>query len=181
MTQQFQSANHTDSSTAGTEYPALHESLQQLISTFEEMEQLIHQQLRAVVENDFDEIVAFAEKQLELTYLLNQREQSFQRLISQVFHDLKLQSPSPSLSVILDQVDQMREEFGPLRERLLSVISSTQKAQQQLVNLLEFAQDHVSHTLREIYALSNQHNMHYTNNGHKSQSAGLARMINQTA
>ena len=181
MTEQFQSANQTDTSPEETKYPVLHESLQQLISTFDEMEGLIRKQLRAVVENDFDEIVAFAEKQLELTYLLNQREQSFQRLISQVFHDLRLDGPAPSLSAILDQVDHMREEFGPLREKLLSAISNTQKAQQQLVNLLEFAQDHVSHTLREIYALSNQHNMHYTNNGHKTQNAGLARMINQTA
>lgn len=181
MTNQFQSANPTEPSQVGSKYPALHESLQQLIATFEEVEQVIQKQLRAVVENNFEGIVAFAENQLELTYLLNQREQSFQRLISQVCKDLNLEVQTPSLSILLDQVDSLREEFGPLREQLLAGIARTQKSQQQLVNLLEFAQDHVSHTLREIYALSNQHNLHYTNNGHKAQSAGLTRMINQTA
>lgn len=181
MTQQFQSANKSDSNQNGLNYPALHESLQQLISTFENMEHLIQQQLRAIVENNFDEIVAYAEEQLELTYLLNQREQQFQRLIGQTFNDLKLETQSPSLSLLLDKVSEMRDEFEPLREKLLVAITNTQKAQKQLVDLLEFAQSHVSHTLKEIYALSNQHNMHYTNNGHKAQSAGLSRMINQTA
>lgn len=181
MTQKPQTTNQPDNNAVGSNYPALHESLQQLISTFGEMEQLIRQQLRAVVENNFEEIVAYAENQLELTHLLNQREQQFQRLLGHVFNDLKLEAQTPSLSVLLDQVEQMREEFEPLRQELFKAIKHTQKAQGQLVNLLEFAQQHVSHTLREIYTMSNQHEMHYTNNGHKAQGAGLARLINQTA
>jgi len=178
---QHQSAKQTGSNQGDSKYPALHKSLQQLISTFGEMEELIHQQLRAVVENNFEEIVAYAEKQMELTYLLNQREKHFQKVIGLICNDMDLDTPNPSLSILLDQVTQMREEFEPLRDKLLKAVADTQKAQGQLVNLLEFAQEHVSHTLREIYALSNQHEMHYTNNGHKVKGAGLARMINQTA
>ncbi len=181
MIQKPQTTNLSDHGSNGSNYPALYESLQQLISTFGEMEQLIRQQLRAIVENNFEEIVTYAENQLELTQLLNQREQQFHRLISHVFNDLELDAQTPSLSALLDQVTQLREEFEPLRQELVKAIERTQKAQSQLVNLLEFAQQHVSNTLREIYAMSNQHEMHYTNNGHKAQGAGLSRLINQTA
>ncbi len=161
-------------------YPSLHESIQQLINTFGEMEGLIHRQLQAVVENNFEEIVEHAEQQLDMTDLLNHHEQQFQRVLGLAFEEMNVDASPPTLSSLLKQVGQLREEFEPLRDQLLAAISRTQKAQSQLIKLLEFAQDHVSHTLREIYALSNQHAMHYTHNGHTTQGAGLVRMINQT-
>jgi len=159
----------------------LKNAINALIELFDETISVINQQNSAVIAQDLDKINAFAEQQMELNQIIQEKENHFQEKLSEAYEQLNLEDSQKSLTLLLNHIKdpETKKHFQNLRDKLVSGIKEAQKAQLHLNELLLFAQEHVNDTLRAIYSFGNQSSLHYNKSGKKNQTK--TSLINKTA
>lgn len=152
-----------------------------LANHFYSVSDLITGQIKAVVNNDFEELNALIEKQIDENGIISNFESAFKKELIQHFSALDVTPTSYSLTALLPYICTVDgNRLIELRNRLKEAVQNTQKKQAHLIQLLDFAQKHLAETLREIFNLSEQHNTHYKSTGQKSTGHNQSRIINQT-
>ena len=112
--------------------------------------------------------------------MIAELEKDFKREIVEAFGTLGVEPSAYSVTELIPHCKDVAEEWTELRDDLKIAIETTQQKQHHLVQLLEFAQEHIAQTLKDIFAAANQHSMHYNQTGEKSSGEGNSRMINRT-
>lgn len=157
---------------------ALTNSLKALINAFDTIIEILSKQTEAVISHNLDEVNRLAEQQISSNGDLKEREDIYQAELAKAYEQMDHSTEQQSLSYLLQNLDEEHQELTELRDELVKKINEAQTTQNQLNELLLFAQEHVNDTLRAIYALGNQQSVHYNSTGKKSQSE--RSIINKT-
>lgn len=157
----------------------LKNSLRQLIDAFGEIHDLLEQQTQAVISHELERVNSLAEQQLEANAKVEEQEKMFKNELQLSINEIN-NGDTVSLSALLVSMneDELHSDLKNLREDLVSQITSAQEKQQQLNELLTFAQQNVNETLKSIYMLGSKQSVHYDRAGQTSQSD--RSMINKT-
>ena len=154
--------------------------LQELTKTFRQIEELIESQYQAVVDHKLEKLNELADQQIELHGNLQNHEDALQTSLKNQFDadHPKLKNKQVRLSNLIEALDLSDTQIPKLRQDLLEQITQTQKRQNQLNELLLFASNHVTDTLKGIYDLGKKHDKRYTPRGTTSSNEGS--FINRT-
>lgn len=154
--------------------------MSKLTEHFHDVSDLISGQIKAVVHQNFDELNQLIEEQVTINTTINELEKEFKEELVRSFSALEAQPKEYSVSNLIKHVDESADLLTDLRDQLRHAVQSAQQHQQHLVQLLEFAQDHIAQTIRDIFAIADKHGTRYKASGQKSSGSGQSRMINQT-
>lgn len=155
-------------------------AIRQLISGYKKTEELIDRQITSVVKSNVDELTDFADQQTRINQELEDLEMTFRNEMDTLFAQLAPNEQQRKLSFLIPHLPTKQKEVDALRQTLISSITNAKNKQAQLLNLLEFAQQHTTETLRAIHAMSNNTSKRYTVNG-KAATEHRSFAINQTA
>jgi hypothetical protein len=157
----------------------LKNSLRHLIDAFNEIRRLLDEQTNAVIEHQLDKVNELAEQQLEANSKVEEREKMFKSELQLSINEVD-EVDTVSLSALLQEMpdNELQEELMGLRNELVEQITGAQDKQQELNELLLFAQQNVNETLKSIYMLGSKQSVHYDRSGQTSQSD--RSMINKT-
>jgi hypothetical protein len=157
----------------------LKNSLRRLIDAFGEIRDLLEQQTQAVINHELEQVNTLAEQQLETNAKVEEQEKMFKNELQLSINEVN-KGDTVSLSALLMSMNEgeLHSELKKLREQLVNQITSAQEKQQQLNELLTFAQQNVNETLKSIYMLGSKQSVHYDRAGQTSQSD--RSMINKT-
>lgn len=153
-------------------------SIRSLDKASRQLSEILTAQLNAVIIADADKIIRLTEKNVSAQEHFHEMERAFISELKQLIPD----APDKETPVTLESLKQSYPEYtGYIDEwqsQITVNIERLQRQQDQLVQLLDFAQKQNASMMRSIYDLQNGKNLHYGQNGEKSGvSAGMA--VNQ--
>lgn len=154
--------------------------LRNLIAHFDQAQHLISLQIQCVVRQKLDDLMQNIEDQNAVNATINDLEEEFRQAIIIAFNSIKIKTNTYSLTALLPYIDRRDEEIVELRNQLKEMIHKTQTKQLHLLQLLQFAQEHVAETMRAIFALSDDSSTHYKSTGKKAMATMSSKLINQT-
>ncbi|TNE68933.1 hypothetical protein EP331_15070 [bacterium] len=154
--------------------------LRNLIEQFDQAHSLISLQIQCVVRQQLEELNEHIEHQNTVNSTINSLEEEFRQSLIIAFNSIKVKTKSYSLTTLLPYIDRSDEEIVELRDALKDVIHKTKSKQVHLLQLLQFAQEHVAETMRAIFQLSDASSTHYKSTGKKALAPISSKLINQT-
>ena len=163
-----------------TNLPIIKELLRSLIEHFNEANGLISSQIQCVVRHQIEDLVVHIEAQNSVNTTINDLEEDFRQALIIAFNSIKVKTKTYSVTALLPYCDNRDEEIVELRNGLREAIHATQNKQVHLLQLLQFAQDHVAETMRAIFQLSDDTSTHYKSTGKKATASSSSKLINQT-
>ncbi len=160
---------------------SLESAIVELTDAYTQMREILSVQIKAVVRNNIDGINDGTEQQIEQNALIQSLETRFRLELLDAFEAVAPDNASKKLSELILFFPEAKDKLIELREGLIFTITRTQHKQEQLVNLLEFARQHTTETLRAIHAMGNEKNTSYNIAGKTAQHQNQSIAINQTA
>jgi flagellar biosynthesis/type III secretory pathway chaperone len=160
--------------------PVIKDLLKNLTDHFDTASDLLSKQIQCVVKHRLEELQEAIEQQNSVNSTINALEDEFRQALILSFNSIKVKTKTYSLPILLPYCDPSDHELAELREGLKHAIQKTQTKQVHLLQLLQFAQDHVADTIRAIFQLSDGHSTHYKATGKKATSHVASKLINQT-
>lgn len=161
---------------ASTEY--LEQYLNELTNLFQKIEENLSAQYSAVVENDLEQLNDLADQQIELHGSIQEKEQLLKEEMQRSFNEQQIDDTPLKLSKLIENIDTENSDLESAREALIQQIANTQNQQFKLNDLLLFASDHVTNTLKSIYDLGRSYDKRYTPRG--TTSSNDPSLINRT-
>ncbi|MDG5766720.1 flagellar export chaperone FlgN [Balneolales bacterium ANBcel1] len=143
-----------------------------------ELSSVMTEQLKAVVTSDAERVMQLTERNAEVQLDFQEAEQAFiNEMQNLAFRPAKDEGP-----VTLERLKQMYPGYGGFiddwKKQITANLDKLQKQQEQLVQLIEFAQQQNSDLMRSVYHARNGKNVHYHHNGRTSDvQSGIA--VNQ--
>lgn len=163
-----------------TNLPIIKDLLRNLVAHFNEAGELISKQIQCVVRHKLEELTEHIEQQNAVNSTIKDLEEEFRQALIIAFNSIKVKTKTYSVTALLPYCDGRDEEIVELRNQLREAIHKTQGKQVHLLQLLQFAQDHVAETMRAIFQLSDDRSTHYKSTGKKATSSSSSKLINQT-
>lgn len=160
--------------------PIVKDLLRSLIAHFNEASELISKQIQCVVRQQLDDLAEHIEQQNSVNSTISDLEDDFRQALIIAFNSIKVKTKQYSVTALLPYCDGRDEEIVDLRNQLREAIHRTQNKQVHLLQLLQFAQEHVAVTMRAIFQLSDDRSTHYKSTGKKATSTTSSKLINQT-
>ncbi len=160
--------------------PVIKDLLKNLTDHFETASELLSTQIQCVVKHRLEELQEAIEQQNAVNSTINALEDELRQALILSFNSIKVKTKSYTLPNLMPYCDPSDHELTDLRDGLKAAIQKTQTKQVHLLQLLQFAQDHVADTMRAIFQLSDGHSTHYKSTGKKATSNVASKLINQT-
>lgn len=142
-------------------------SIDQLIGVFNDFTGVLSDQIRAIVNQDFDSFNRHIERQLIINEQLSHAEGELRQELRESFRSANLREDKATLKQLIDRA-QVDERLGEQRNALLSSISDAQQHQMQLLELMQFGQKQVFETIKGIQRASQRHETTYNQQGVRS-------------
>lgn len=150
--------------TARIDSQRISQSIDQLIGVFNEFTGVLSDQIRAIVNQDFDSFNRHIERQLLINEQLHQAEGELKQELRASFRAANLGEDKSTLKQLIDTA-QVDERLGEQRNELLSSIADAQQHQMQLLELMQFGQKQVFETIKGIQRASQRHETTYNQQG----------------
>lgn len=154
--------------------------LRSLNEQFELAASLLSTQIQAVVRHKAEVLTEAIEQQNSVNTTISALEEELRQTLIRTFNALKVKTNEYSLSSLMPYCDPKDHEIIELRNSLRENIKLTQTKQVHLLQLLQFAQEHVTETIKAVFQLSENHSTHYKSTGKKAVPRMASRLINQT-
>ena len=127
-------------------------------------------QIHALVKNDLDSLNTITQHQVERYEVLNGLEIAFKDELNNLYDQVDTHEQERTVSKLMKSLKNPNEDLNRLRDNLKEQVDLTQKYKNQLMELLEFAKEHNSGTLKEVYHAVNDSSAHYTQEGRKNSN-----------
>ncbi len=154
--------------------------LSRLNDSYRQTSILLKDQIDAVVRKQLESLLDAMEELITHQETTNQLEQELRATVGQLATSLNI-SDQLSLGKLLPEVSGDTSKIQRLREQLISNVTEAREHHGQLLQLLQFAQDHTNETLRSIHVLANHHDMRYNQSGKTASTQNKTFAVNQTA
>ncbi len=151
----------------------LEQSIENLINGYHDADELLQNQINAVIENDFETLNELISKQIDHYNFLSDLESKFRVHLKNTAKEVEAEGDEMVLAGLLRYLPANDGKLANMREKLIREVNHVRGQSLQLINLIRFAQDFNVKTLRSIAATVDQQNVHYngqgkTNEGHLS-------------
>lgn len=161
--------------------PVIKDILRSLSEQFGTAAGLISKQIQAVVRHQVDDLSNLIEQQNTVNTTISGLEEELRQTLILTFNGLKIRTKEYSITTLMPYCDPSDTEIIDLRNELKENIKQTQTKQVHLLQLLQFAQEHVTETIKAVFQFSESHSTHYQSSGKKATPRMSSRLINQTA
>lgn len=141
-------------------------SINRLINEYEQSHALLNGQIQAVINQDISSLNQLIEKQVEAYETLKNSEEEFKEQL-QDFQRQSDESDQKSLGDILKDLEKPSQTLDTLRDRLHTQVEKTEELRNQLIDLLEFAQEQNNEIFKAIYEIDGEKTEGYDEDGDK--------------
>ncbi|MEX0773152.1 MAG: flagellar export chaperone FlgN [Balneolales bacterium] len=157
------------------------DSLQDLCSDYKETKVLLDEQIRAIINNDLNWLNGLIDQQTQKYQNIRRAEEEFKDHLVNFFQAYYPDITHPSLTKLVEVIEEPTEEIDQLRGELHEQIEKTERIRLQLVDLLTFASDHNSKTISTLSEITNRNFKSYSSNGELSGGGNQSLGINRKA
>lgn len=154
--------------------------LTRLNESYRQTSSLLKEQIDAVIQKKLESLLDAMETLITHQETTNELEQQLRENVTQLAASINA-SGQISLGQLLPQLPVETGNIQKLREELISNVSEARSNHTQLLQLLQFAQDHTNETLRSIHVLANHHDLRYNQSGKTASTRNKTFAVNQTA
>lgn len=157
------------SSEVSAEMIPLEQSLENLINGYREADDLLQNQINAVIQNDFDTLNELISKQIDHYNLLSDLESKFRTNLQNTAKEVGKDEDDLKLSGLLRYLPSNSNRLSDLREKLIQKVDHVRDLSQQLINLIRYAREFNVSTIRNIAVTAGQQAIHYNDKGKRSE------------
>ena len=156
------------SSEGRTDMIPLEQSIENLINVYHEADELLQNQINAVIQNDFDTLNELISKQIDHYNFLSNLESKFRVRLKHTANEVEVEGEGEELKLagLLRYLPANDGKLATMRETLIREVNHVRSLSLQLINLIRFAQDFNVKTLRSMAVSAGQQNVHYDGKGH---------------
>ncbi len=157
----------------------LAESLEKLHEDYSEARNLLDDQMQAVIYNDLIWLNKLIEEQVSRFDKIRITEEKFRIILIELFQYYYPDSTHPSLTKLLEVIEEPTEKLDKLRKELFDQVEKTEKLRVSLMDLLDFARRHNAETISSLSALAGNIYQNYNSDGKLNQSKQGSLGLNQ--
>lgn len=154
--------------------------LSRLNESYRQTSDLLKEQIDAVVGNQLESLLDAMEDLITHQESSFELEQQLREQVAILAETLKADT-STTLGDLLEQVPGNTHAIKELRKELIANINQARASHGQLMQLLQFAQEHTNEILRSIHVLANHHDLRYNQRGKTASTQNKTFAVNQTA
>ncbi len=154
--------------------------LSRLSESYQQTSDLLKEQIDAVVGNELESLLDAMEDLITHQETSYELEHQLREQVALLAQAVKADA-STSLGDLLEQVPGNTGSIKNLRKELIANINQARTSHGQLMQLLQFAQEHTNEILRSIHVLANHHDLRYNQLGKTASTQNKTFAVNQTA
>ena len=163
-----------------TRLNTIHDLLDGLNKSYRQTGELLENQINAVVQNQLESLLDAMEELITHQENTDELEAQLRTQVEALAGELNADT-STSLGRLLPLISADTSQLSNMRSQLITNIEKARSYHQQLMQLLQFAQDHTNETLRSIHVLANHHDLRYNQSGKTASTRNKTFAVNQTA
>jgi len=164
-----------------TKIKSLGESLAKLHNEYSEARNLLDDQMQAVIYNDLIWLNSLIDNQVAKYDEIQKTEELFRKTLVELFQYYYPDASHPSLTKLLEAIEEPTEDLDKLRKELYEQIEKTEKLRLSLVDLLDFAKNHNTETITALSQIARQIYQNYNAEGSMNGSQISSLGLNQKA
>jgi len=164
-----------------TNIKSLGECLAKLHDEYSEARNLLDDQMQAVIYNDLIWLNSLIDNQVAKYDEIKKTEKLFRETLIELFQYYYPEASHPSLTKLLDAIEEPTEDLDKLRIELYEQIEKTENLRLSLVDLLEFARKHNTDTITALSQIARQIYQNYNADGNMNTTETNSLGLNQKA
>jgi hypothetical protein len=164
-----------------TKIKSLGDSLAKLHNEYNEARNLLDDQMQAVIYNDLIWLNSLIDNQVTKYEEIQKTEELFRKTLIELFQYYYPEATHPSLTKLLDAIEEPTEDLDKLRRELYDQIEKTEKLRLSLMDLLDFARNHNTETITALSQIAQQIYQNYNAEGNMNAAEMSSLGLNQKA
>ena len=164
-----------------TKIKSLGDSLAKLHNEYNEARNLLDDQMQAVIYNDLIWLDSLIDNQVTKYEEIQKTEELFRKTLIELFQYYYPEATHPSLTKLLDAIEEPTEDLDKLRRELYDQIEKTEKLRLSLMDLLDFARNHNTETITALSQIAQQIYQNYNAEGNMNAAEMSSLGLNQKA
>lgn len=157
----------------------LEQSIENLLIGYHQADELLQNQINAVIESDFGKLDELIPQQIEHYNTLSDLESKFRTHLKDTAKNVPVRDENLKLSGLLAYLPADDGKIAHMREELIKEVNHVRGLSMQLINLIRFAQEFNVKTLRKIAASAEKQTVHYDGKGQTSEGRLTTFSIDQ--